>query len=176
MKINFEKNERLSYFKRWGLYAFLAVLLSILDIVLMDFISINGLNPDFLLILVVWIALSEGQFYALFAGFVCGLIYDLVSFDVIGTNALAKTLVALIAGWFYNENKININIGGYRFLIIVFITSVAHNLVYYFLYIKFSEISFFPFFIRYGLAISFYTTIIAIFPMLLKIPKNKLIR
>ncbi|MFC2130151.1 rod shape-determining protein MreD [Bacteroidota bacterium] len=175
MKLMFEKSEKKSKIKRYTVYAVLTIVLSAFDIVLLDFLSIGGMTPDLLLILCAWITLSEGQFEGLFAAFIIGLFYDIVSLDVIGTSALAKTLVALIAGWFYGENKINRNIGSYRFLIIIFICSLFHNLLYFFLYIKFSEIVLMPFFFKYGIAKTFYTTVFAIFPMLARIPKNRLI-
>jgi rod shape-determining protein MreD len=171
-----EKSQKHKYYKKYLKYFFVAVLIYFFNIILIDFVSIKGIKPDLLLILCVWIALSEGQFTGLLAAFGIGLIQDIVSFDVLGTNALAKLVTALIAGWFYNENKININLGTYKFLIIIFISSFFHNMIYYFLYIDFHAFSFYSFFIKYCLAISAYTTLIAVFPMLLKIPKNRLIR
>ncbi len=176
MRIFFDDKKKYSNHKKYAIYFLSALLLNIFDLVLLDYLSIEGLSPDFLLILVVWITLSEGQFIGMISGFVIGLMFDLFSFDLLGTNALAKLFAAFIAGWFYNQNKINENIGSYRFLGIVFLSSVFHNLIYFFMYIKVSEISFLPFFGKYGLAISFYTTIFAIFPMLIRLPKNRLIR
>jgi rod shape-determining protein MreD len=161
---------------RYTTYTMVALLLAVLDVILLDFISVGGLTPDLLLILVVWITLSEGQFVGLFAAFACGILYDVISVDIIGSNALAKVVVALIAGWFWKENSVQQNIGSYRFLIIVLISSIVHNLIYFFMYIKYSEINFLPFFLKYGIAISLYTTVFAIFPMLFKIPRNRIIR
>ena len=161
---------------RYTTYLMVALLLAAADVILLDFISVGGLTPDLLLILCVWITLSEGQFVGLFAAFACGMLYDIISIDILGTNALAKTLVALIAGWFWRENSVQQNLGSYRFLIIVLVCSVVHNLLYFFLYIKYSEINFLPFFLKYGVAISLYTTVFAVFPMLLKIPRNRIIR
>lgn len=171
-----EKSEKRTELKRYIIYLIIAVVLSVFDIVILDFVAAWGVTPDLLLILCVWITLREGQFQGMIAAFLCGLLFDIISFEVIGTNALAKTVAAMIAGWFYNENKISMNLESYRFLIIIFICSIFHNMLYYFLYMKFSEISFFSFFVKYGIGTSIYTTIFAIFPMLLKIPKKRLIR
>ncbi len=176
MKIIFNNKKKQSIVKRYAIYLLVAIALSLIDIIFLDFIAIDGLTPDLLLIFCVWVTLSEGQFEGMIASFTFGLIFDILSLDVLGTNALSKTVAALIAGWFYKDNNIEQNIGSYRFLIIVFISSVVHNLIYFFLYIKFSNIAFIPFFGKYGLAISFYTTVMAIFPMLVKMPKNRLIR
>lgn len=176
MKIIFDNTKKQSKIKKYAIYLLIAIILTFTDIIFLDFIAIDGLTPDLLLIFCVWVSLSEGQFEGMLSSFTFGLIFDILSLDVLGTNALSKTFVGLIAGWFYKENKVEQNIGSYRFLFIVFISSVVHNLIYFFLYVKFSNISFIPFFGKYGLAISFYTTVMAIFPMLLKMPKNRLIR
>ena len=128
-----------------------------------------------LLILCVWFTLSKGQLSGLIFAFLVGVFYDVISIDIIGTNALAKLTVALIAGWFYGENKVNRNLGTYRLIIIVLITSFFHNILYYFIHIEFSQISFFKIFFEYGIAISIYTSIIALIPMLMKFKRNKII-
>lgn len=146
-------------------YAIAAILLSFIHVVLLDLVSVGGITPDLLLILVVWITLAEGRFIGLFAGFAIGLLFDIISFDVIGLNALVKTIVAFIAGWFYREGKFEQTVGRFRFLFIIFLSSMIHNLIYFFFYIKISNISYFSLFLKYGLAISFYTTVFAILVM-----------
>ncbi|TAL68803.1 MAG: rod shape-determining protein MreD [Bacteroidetes bacterium] len=172
MKIIFDKKGRKSPAYRFTYYAIAALILSVVNIVLLDFIAVGTLTPDFLLILCVWIAVSEGQFIGIIAGFLCGILFDFVSHDVIGTNALAKTAAAFVAGWFYKENKQNVTIGSFRFLAIVFVSSLVHNMFYFFFYIKSTEIAFFPFFLKYGLATSLYTTVFAVFAMLVKLQRK----
>lgn len=155
---------------RYLKYAIIALLLSVAHIVLIDLIEVGGFTPDLMLILTVWIALSEGRLKGIVAGFFIGLLFDIVSADVIGTNALSKTIAAFIAGSFFKEGQTARTIGSLKFLTIVFVCSIFHNLVYFFFYIKLSELSYFSFFFKYGLAISFYTTVFAIFAMLTKIP------
>ena len=92
--------------------------------------------------------------------------------NVIGSAALAKLFVGLIAGWFYKENNANKTIGSYQFLIIVYISAMVNNLVYFFIHIESDQLAFWPFFLKYGLAISLYTTVFAVFPMLSKIPRK----
>ena len=175
MKIIFDKsNKGKARPIRFTYYAIAALLLAFINIVLLDFIAVGTLTPDFLLILCVWITITEGQFVGLFAGFLCGILFDVVSHDLIGTNAVAKTVVGFVAGWFFKEGKANFTLGSYRFLIIVFVCSIVHNLIYNFFYIKSTEIAFLPFFFKYGLATSLYTTVFAIFGMLIKIPRKGL--
>lgn len=154
-------------------YAIAGLLLSLIQVIFLDFISVGGITPDLLIILIVWIALSEGQFEAIFAGFLLGLLFDVISNDIIGMNALVKTIVAFTAGYFYKEGTVEQNIGSFRFLIVVFIVSIIHNLIYFFLNIKLSELSFFAFFARYGVAMSLYTTVFAIFAMLVRARRKR---
>jgi rod shape-determining protein MreD len=154
-------------------YLVTGLILSVIQVALLDFISIDGVTPDLLLIFCVWVTLKEGKFTGLFAGFLTGLIFDVVSMDVVGTNALAKTAACLIAGWFYRENKTNQIVGSFLFLLIILLCSLLHNLIYFFFYLKASDISYFGFFAKYGLATSLYTTVIAVFVMFYKMKKKK---
>ncbi len=170
MEIKFNKPGKNADKIRYLSYAIIALLLSIIHVLFLDIIEVGGFTPDLLLILTVWICLSEGRFTGLIAGFLIGLLFDVISSDVIGTNALSKTVVAFIAGSFYKEGKTVRTIGSVRFLMVVFLCSIVHNIVYFFFYIKLSDLSYFSFFLEYGVAISLYTTVFAVFAMLIKIP------
>ena len=172
MRIAVENNHKRTETIRYIIYAIVLLLLSVIHLTMMDFISVAGITPDLIIILIVWIALKEGHFPAIIAGFVCGLFLDIISLDVIGTNALSKLLVGFIAGFFYRMGAADSIIGSYRFIIIVLSCAVAHNLVYFFFYLKPSEVTFFTFFIKYGVAQSLYTTVFAIFGLLVKIPRK----
>lgn len=175
MLITYETSRKKSEIRKYSVYFLIVVITGLFQVVLVKFFSVGGITPDLLLILCIWFSLSEGQLKGLFFAFVVGTYFDIISFDVIGTNTLAKITAALIAGWFFGENKINRNLGTYRFIIIVFIASFFHNIIYYFIHIEFSQISFIPFFFKYGVAISTYTSIVTLIPMLLKFQRNKII-
>ena len=157
--MNFEIESK-DFFKnptiRYASYGIAALIISLIHLVFLKFISVEGLTPDILLIFCVWVALREGQFVGMFAGFACGILFDIITQDVIGTDALSKTLVAFSACWFYKRDSLDQILSSYKFLVIVLCTSLLHNLVYYFFYIKLSELSFLPFFLKYGIAISLY--------------------
>ncbi|MFH1049514.1 MAG: rod shape-determining protein MreD [bacterium] len=176
MLVTYETSKKKNEIRKYAVFSLIAILTGLFQVILVKFFSIGGITPDLLLIICVWFVLSEGQFKGLIFAFTVGVFFDIISLDIIGTNALAKITASLIAGWFYGENKINRNLGTYRFIIIVFITSFFHNILYYFIHIEFSEISFFPFFFKYGIAISAYTSIIALIPMLARVKRNELIR
>jgi rod shape-determining protein MreD len=147
-------------------YTVVALLLSVAHVVFLRFIGVGSVTPDLILILVVWIALVEGQFTGTMAGFVCGLLIDAVSADLIGTNALAKTIAGFVAGYFFKPGFGITAIGSYRFLIIIFLSGLVHNLIYFILYVRPMQVSFLQFVLTYGIATTLYTTVVAVFPML----------
>ncbi|MFP4369693.1 MAG: rod shape-determining protein MreD [Candidatus Kapaibacterium sp.] len=173
MRINIDKREKRVKNIRFISYATAALILSVLQVALLDLIEIGGITPDLLVILVVWIAIREGQFNGLFFGFGIGLLLDIISFDLIGTNALSKTIAAFVSGFFYKEGKSDFIISNFRLLGIVFLASAAHNLVYFFMYIKLSDLDFWSFFLRYGIATSLYTTVVSILAMIFNIRRRR---
>lgn len=174
MKLVAQSREMKTFPVRYIYYAVIALILSIIDMLFIDIIQIEGITPDLLLILCIWIALAEGQFVALFAAFGIGLVYDLISADVVGTNALAKVSAAFVAGFFHKERNLKQNLNSIRFVLVVLLAAFVHNIIYYFFYIKAGEMQFFSFFLRYGIAASFYTTIISIIAILVKIPEKEI--
>jgi rod shape-determining protein MreD len=148
-------------------YAIAALLLAVATVTLIPFIAIDGIVPDVMLIWAIWVALNEGQMIGMFAGFGAGLLFDLVSADVIGSNALAKVIAVFIAGYFYVETREREITGSVRFPMIVALCALLHNLIYYFFYLRLTEIDFVRFFLRYGAATALYTTVLSAIPMLL---------
>lgn len=157
---------------RYIIYAFLAIGITLLQLTLLNLITIANISPDFLIILCVIIALREGMLPALFAGFLIGLFYDILTLDVIGTNALSKTIVAFISGFFYKEDFFKPTISNIKFFWIVLLSCFVHNLIYYFFYIRQSELNFFVFFFKYGIASTLYTSLFAFFIILAYRKKN----
>ena len=173
MIIDIESNAKRIVKIKFILYPVIALLLCLLQISVVNFIEIGGLTPNLLIILTIWIAVTEGQFSGLFAAFGIGILLDILSYDVIGTNALAQVLAAFVTGFFYKEGKNKLTVRKFFFMMIIFLGALSHNLVYFFLYIKFSELNFFHFFLRYGIAATLYTTIFGFFPVLLNLPGRR---
>ena len=148
-------------------YLGLAIALSFVHLLIVRFIGIEEVTPDLLLILVVWIAISNGQMSGIIAGFVIGLVMDGITGDVLGTNALAKTFAGFIAGFFFNENKVYLTLGNYPALLITLLCAVVHNFIYYFFHVHYAETTFTVFIYKYCIASSLYTTVFAIIPMLI---------
>ena len=147
-------------------YGVVALFLSVLHVTILRWVAVENITPDLLIILVVIIALREGQFSGTIAGFLAGLLLDVVSKDVLGTNAMSKTIAGFVAGYFYKEGFAREVIGNYRFVAIVAVSTFVHNLLYFFFYVKPMEVSFIGFFTKFGVATTLYTTVVAVFPML----------
>lgn len=144
-----------------------AALLLLLVQLNLGYIAVENITPDLLVILTVFIALREGQFTGEIAGFTVGLLYDVISSDIIGTNALAKMLAGFVAGYFFSEQaEPQDTIGSFRFLGVVALSAFVHNVVYYFFYIQPTDLSFTMFFLRSGIAATLYTTVVAVLVML----------
>ncbi len=157
---------------RYVFYGIISLALAILHMSFLDLIAVSGIAPDLLLLMTVWIAVSEGRIAGMFAGFMSGILLDIISDDVLGTNALAKTIAGFIASYFYSEKKATTLPATLSFLGIVALTAFIHNCIYFFFYVKPTEINYMEFFLKYGLASTLYTTVAGIFPMLFKRQKQ----
>lgn len=143
-----------------------AVILIVVQASFTDMISIGGIAPDLVLIFIVYLAVREGQLYALPWGFFLGLVLDLSGGTVIGLSALSKTAAAFTAGYFYSENKITMTLATYRFLLLVLFTAFVHNVIYFLIFTLGSGIGLFTAVFGYGLASAVFTSTVAVLPML----------
>jgi rod shape-determining protein MreD len=139
--------------------------LIVVQTTLMNLISVDGITPDILLLWVVYLALREGQLRGTLWGFSIGLFLDLVSGDFLGLSAISKTLAGFLGGYFHNENKTQLTLGSYRFLLIVLLAGAVHNLVYFLIYTQGTDIRFWQVVIRYGATTSLYTATLGLIPM-----------
>jgi rod shape-determining protein MreD len=140
------------------------VLLVILQTTLIPFLSVANIIPDIILIWVVITALQSGQISATVLGFAAGLFVDLLSGQFLGLSALSKTVVGFAAGYFYNDNKVNFTIARPRFLVIVALMSIVHNLIYFTVFVQGTDIGIVAAMLRFGLFATIYTTAAALLP------------
>ena len=149
------------------IYSLLSLLLIVLDSTLVKFLAIATIVPDILLIWIVYVAIREGQATATTTGFLIGLAENLMGTmnGVLGLAALAKTFAGFIAGYFFNENKIETNLGGYQFIVIVSVASLVHNSVYFLIFLQGSGLSWSQSLLYYGIPTTAYTAIVALVPM-----------
>lgn len=158
---------------RYAVYAAVAVVLSIADFLLIPLVEIQGVVPDIIVILVVWIAISEGQLLGIVSGFLCGLLVDFLSYEgVLGVHALVNTLAGFTAGYFFKESRTVLTLQSYRFVLILFLATFVHNTIFSFLYIRTTEATLIEFFTKYVFAKSVYTIVFGTIPVLFRSLRN----
>lgn len=158
---------------RYMVYAATAVLLSAFQVIFVSFIAIEGVTPDLVLIWCIWVALYEGQLVGMVVGFGTGLVFDAIASAVLGSNALAKVIASFIAGYFYKEGMERQRTGSWSFILIVTVCGAIHNLIYYFFYLRPTEVNFYTFFLHYGVFTTLYTSVAAIIPKLIASRKQE---
>jgi rod shape-determining protein MreD len=151
--------------REYGLYVVIALVTILIGTVASNLLSIGGITPDLLLLVVVALALDKGQLAGVVFGFGVGLMFDVFSTDVLGSNALVKMLAGYIAGFFWREGTtIGESIGSLRYVTVTLLCALVHNAVYYLLYTRPADIPFVEFYLKNGIAAALYTTALALLP------------
>lgn len=96
------------------------------QVVFVPFISIETIVPDLVLILVVHTSVKHGQIPGTLFGFMAGLIFDLVTGNMLASSALAKALAGFVAGY-YSTNRTDVNFGSYRIIFIVVLSAFINS-------------------------------------------------
>jgi rod shape-determining protein MreD len=145
----------------------LTVVLIVIQTTVMSYLAVAGLTPDVLLIWIVYLAVARGQLTATVTGFLAGLVMDLLSGSdgMLGLSALAKSSGGFVAGYFFNENKIQQTLGTYRFLLIIAAAAFVHNLIYFIIFLQGSSVTWWHATLYYGLPAALYTTATGLIPM-----------
>ncbi len=153
--------------RRTAEYILLSLFLILLQTSVVNFLSIATIVPDLLIVWIVYIAIRQGQFVGTIAGFVIGLLLDLISGKdgMLGLAAMAKTVCGFTAGYFYNENKTVQTLGGYRFILAIAIASLLHNVIYFLIFLQGSEIQWWGALLWHGVPTTVYTTVFGLLPM-----------
>ena len=110
---------------RWtGLF----VLLFTLQTTLMPLIGVFGVKPDLLILALCFFAFKTDVIPALFMGFLLGLVQDFYAPEILGQNALAKTVIGFFVGLF-NEKVMRID-PIFQLAIILF-AFILHDSIFY---------------------------------------------
>jgi len=141
--------------------------LLLLQTTFIPFISLSGYLPDIFILYLVYIALRRGQIEATVTGFIIGLLQDIITIKFFGLAALSKTIAGFVTGYFFNENTIEQTLGSYRYLLLIALCSVVHNLVYFFIFFQGTEGSVMVNTFEWTLVITLYTCVIGTLPMFL---------
>jgi rod shape-determining protein MreD len=139
-------------------YLLLFYVLLILQVTLAPVLSILGMQPDLIFLLLILICYREGPAAGLGAGFAIGLLQDAYNPAHLGENALVKTVLGYLAGWL-DERIMRIDPG-----IRVLLAGAAyllHEVLYYVLAHQISFAGFGHFAWRYMLGNILYTMAVA---------------
>ena len=145
--------------------ALIVIGLLLLQTTFLPFIAIRGYLPDFFILYLVTIALRRGQLEATISGFIIGLLQDIITTQFFGLAALSKTIAGFVAGYFFNENTAEQTLGSYRYVLLVALCSVVHDLLYFMIFFQGIGGSVFLSTIEYTMGMTLYTCIISVLPM-----------
>jgi rod shape-determining protein MreD len=106
--------------------------LLLLQTTFVPLISINGIIPDLILILLVFYTIKTGQIYGTVLGFILGFFFDLITGSLLGSAMIAKTTAGFVAGYFSNENKQDLYLRTYTFSIIILLCAIIDSMIYSF--------------------------------------------
>jgi len=140
----------------------------LIQITVIPLISIDGIIPDLILILLVYYSISYNQIYGTVLGASYGFLFDLITGSLLGSMMLSKTVVGFIAGYYSAETQRDKFLNTYAFTFIVLLCAVIDSIIYSF----FSAVDFntniFKLFFDQALLPALYTgvvsTIIIFFP------------
>jgi rod shape-determining protein MreD len=148
-------------------YTLVSLLLLLLSTTLVRFFAISEIVPDILLVWIVYIAIREGQVAGMTAGFLLGLLVDLLSGPdgMMGLSALSKTIAGFLGGYFYNENKTLQTLGGYQFIVAIGVVSLVHNVIYFLIFLQGTDMGWWKMILSYGVPTTLYTAAVGLLPM-----------
>lgn len=145
----------------------------IFQMTVIPFLAFNGISPDLVLILLVFLTIRNNQIYGTITGFIFGGICDLAFGAILGSTMIAKTLSGFIAGYFSSENKRDSYLTPLNFSLIIFLVGIIDNSIFsFFSSFDLSE-NFISSLLTNTIISSVYTAIISIFIMI-AIPKRRL--
>ncbi|HEY6952385.1 MAG TPA: rod shape-determining protein MreD [Bacteroidota bacterium] len=143
----------------------IVLVLLILQTTFIPYLSVIGFIPDIFMPWLIYLALRRGQVEATVYGFAVGFLQDVTSTRFLGLAALAKTIGAFSAGYFFNENTAEQTLGSYRYVLIVLLCSLIHNFVYYTIFFQGAEGSLFGNVFQFSVASTIYTGVLCLLPM-----------
>ncbi len=130
-------------------------------------IAIFGTTPDIVLLVLVYIGMSEGQVEGTVFGFASGFLLDVYDPEAMGINTLANSMVGFAVGY----SRIGIAAEEIRVqALLLFLASILHDLIYFTLYFISNPSAILFSMLRHGLGTACYTACVgAGFSLLLSI-------
>jgi rod shape-determining protein MreD len=103
----------------------------LIQLTLINSITILGLKPDLIMVVVVVFSLLKGEKEGTISGFSSGLLQDIFSTGLLGINALAKTVIGFTCGIF--KEKIFHEHILFLIPVITFIASIMQSILIFLL-------------------------------------------
>ncbi len=110
------------------LYLFLLIISILLQLTIAPLFSIKTISPDFILILVIFIAFQKGRIWGVVVGCIAGLLFDIFGTGFIGLSSLTKSIAAYAAGFMVRE-QLERQFG--RIIGLLLIVILIHDLIYF---------------------------------------------
>ena len=146
--------------KRILFYVISVLVCFLLQTSVFNFLKLAGVMPNILLILTVTIAFIRGRKAGIVIGFVCGLLIDIFSGNVLGQNAFVYLMFGYVNGWFHTyfyEDDILLPIG------LLTANSLAYSFVIFFFFFAMrGRLQFFSYLFKVMIPDAVYTGIVAL--------------
>jgi len=137
---------------RYGLLFFAAI---VFQLTLVKYIQVYNWRPDLILIVLVSFSLRKGPNAGMTAGFVTGLLQDLLSTHFLGLTALSKTIAGFLAGSLAGKFSRKT-----EFFLTLIIAGLVHDFCYFLIYTVGENFSLQSLFILYTIPNVLYTVLL----------------
>ncbi len=141
-------------------YLALAVAAIIVQKFLDNYASVDGVSPQLILLVIVYISLREGQLFGMGSGFAIGLMNDLLATHFIGYTSFVGVMAGFVAGFFFKESDVELAAKNFSFAWISAITLAITQLAALPI-IASGELNYFYVFLKFTLGTSVYTFVAA---------------
>ncbi|MCK6612940.1 MAG: rod shape-determining protein MreD [Ignavibacteriaceae bacterium] len=116
--------------KEYYLHFLLILPVIVIQIYVLPLLEIAGIAPDLIAIYVLYVVLKSGQIQGMFFGGYAGLVFALVSFQLLGGAMFSLSLSAFILGYFYSEIRAESFVKSGRFIYLTILFAFINNLTY----------------------------------------------
>ncbi len=145
--------------------------LAVVQLDLVPLISISNIAPNLVFVLIAYYTLRHVQIYGIILGFILGFLLDVISGGLVGAFMFSFTISAFVVGYFYGENKIDINLSTYFLLFILFICGSINSFLFAIVSSTNSNLSLFFMILEEGILPGLYTALFGL-PIVIFHPKE----
>ena len=118
----------MNLFKNIIIWIVIFAVVLVIQTTMLPKIAILGIYPDLVFLTLFVLALQNGVMGGIWGGFVVGLLIDVFSGGLLGTNAFAKTIIGGMSGFF---EKRNMSVDPIILLIFLLLALIFHDIIIY---------------------------------------------